>query len=110
MTGSAVNRRSPAARSRIIVAPIMKHGVSVLPALLALVVGCPPRQMRVPYDPIPMREAAAIVNGNISKIKGTLRAVGSVDGTYTLEVEKIQGAWKVTALALTLINFTPFFP
>ena len=31
-------------------------------------------------------------------------------GTYTLQVEQIQGAWKVKALALKLLTFTPFFP
>src|SRR3972149_5050597 len=34
-------------------------------------------------DLIPTRDAAQIVNANAAKIKGTLRASGSVDGYFT---------------------------
>ena len=47
---------------------------------------------------------------HVKQSGGVVTAVEVAHGTYTLEVEKIKGAWKITALALTLINFTPFFP
>jgi len=40
---------------------------------------------------------------------GAVTQVDVAHGTYTLQVEKIEGAWKVKQLDLTLINFTPFF-
>jgi len=47
---------------------------------------------------------------HVKQSKSLVTAVEVAHGTYTLEVEKIEGVWKVTAQALTLINFTPFFP
>ena len=50
---------------------------------------------------------------NAAHVKQSGGAVTGVDvahGTYTLQVEKLQGAWKVKALALKLITFTPFAP
>ena len=38
----------------------------------------------LPAAPIPLPEAAALVNGNIDRIDATLRAVGSVDGHATV--------------------------
>ena len=37
-----------------------------------------------PLDPVPMAEAARLVNDNNAKITATLRATGSVDGRFTL--------------------------
>jgi len=36
-----------------------------------------------PLEPLPMGDAARIVNDNVAKIGGTLRASGSVDGYFT---------------------------
>ncbi|UCE60203.1 MAG: hypothetical protein JSU63_00345 [Phycisphaerales bacterium] len=43
--------------------------------------GCPEAVQRIPLDPIPMPAAIRVVNDNVSKITGTLRASGSVDAT-----------------------------
>lgn len=40
---------------------------------------------------------------------GVVTQVDVAHGTYTLQVRKIEGAWKVSRLDLTLINFTPFY-
>lgn len=45
--------------------------------------GCPPPLVREPFDPIPLGRAAGIVNENVAKIRGTLRAIGAVDGYVT---------------------------
>jgi len=52
-----------------------------------LLTGCPPRQER-PFDDqpgpaLPVDSAVRIVNDNLSRIDGTLRAMGPVDGTVT---------------------------
>jgi hypothetical protein len=50
---------------------------------------------------------------NAAHVKHSGGAVTGVDvahGTYTLQVEQVQGAWKVKALALKLLTFTPFAP
>ncbi len=41
---------------------------------------------------------------------GVVVGVDVAHGTYTLQVEKRRGAWRVKALGLKLINFTPFNP
>ena len=41
--------------------------------------------------------------------EGAVSRVDIANGTYTLQVEKIMGEWKVTNLDLTLITFNPFF-
>jgi len=55
--------------------------------LLSLLVlcGCPskPRPGPAALAPIPMHQALGIVNHNIAKVGGTLRASGSVDGHFT---------------------------
>lgn len=49
-----------------------------------IVSGCGhPRLAIDPLPPIPMRDAVRIVNDNVGKIAGTLRASGSVDGYFT---------------------------
>jgi len=40
---------------------------------------------------------------------GAVSRVDIANGTYTLQVAKIMGEWKVTNLDLTLITFDPFF-
>lgn len=60
-------------------------GLPATLGFLVLLAGCPPVQKRVPLAPVPMPRAIATVNDNISKIRGTLQAVGSVDGYVTLE-------------------------
>lgn len=40
---------------------------------------------------------------------GAVTLVDVAHGTYTLEVVRKRGRWKVKSLDLTLINFTPFF-
>ena len=60
-------------------------GAVVASFLLAVALaGCHARTTPIPLDPIPMADAVRIVNGNIAKIAGTLRAAGSVDGRFTL--------------------------
>ena len=47
--------------------------------------GCrSPASRMAPLDPVPMAEAARLVNDNNAKITATLRATGSVDGRFTL--------------------------
>ncbi len=52
-----------------------------------LLAGCqqPRRPDRIKSEPIPLPEAARIVNENIARIGGTLRAAGAVDGYFTTE-------------------------
>ena len=45
--------------------------------------GCATQQKLPPPGPITMSRAVGIVNGNISRIEGTLRASGAVDGYFT---------------------------
>lgn len=45
--------------------------------------GCAGAPMRPRFDPVPLGVAAAIVNDNISNIRGTLRASGTADGHVT---------------------------
>ena len=52
-------------------------------ATAMLLLGCHPRPTPIRLDPIPMQKAIGIVNANIAKITGTLRASGSVDGFFT---------------------------
>jgi SnoaL-like protein len=47
---------------------------------------------------------------HVTQAAGAVTSVAVAHGTYTLTVKQIQGTWKITALALKLINFTPFFP
>ncbi len=56
-----------------------------LAAVLCLTGGCPPPVAPIRADPLPKHRAAEIVNRNISRIQGTLRATGAVDGIYTLK-------------------------
>jgi hypothetical protein len=46
---------------------------------------------------------------HVTQEAGAVTAVAVAHGTYTLQVEKIDGAWRVNQLDLKLINFTPFF-
>lgn len=46
---------------------------------------------------------------HVTQEEGAVTSVAVAHGTYTLQVEKVAGAWKVTRLDLTLINFTPFY-
>lgn len=57
--------------------------VAAVAVTAILLLGCHPRPTPIRLDPIPMQEAIAIVNANIAKITGTLRASGSVDGFFT---------------------------
>lgn len=59
-------------------------------ALLALLASVLPqgchRPMHVVYpDPIPLADATELVNGNIARIRGALRAVGPVDGHIAID-------------------------
>lgn len=57
----------------------------LLPAAL-LIAGCPPPQGRpapVPHPSVPIWQAVRHVNDNVSRIGGTLRATGAVDGYFT---------------------------
>ena len=56
----------------------------ILPGALGALPGChEPRRME-PLPPLPLATAARLVNQNLERITGTLRAVGSVDGHVTL--------------------------
>jgi hypothetical protein len=46
---------------------------------------------------------------HVTQELGAVTAVAVAHGTYTLQVEKIDGDWRVNQLDLKLINFTPFF-
>lgn len=46
---------------------------------------------------------------HVTQEAGIVTQVAVAHGTYTLQVRKVRGAWKVTQLDLTLINFTPFY-
>ena len=53
--------------------------------VLGLVAGCPPQPRRgLPLEPLPMHDALGIVNENTIRIAGALKAVGSVDGQFSL--------------------------
>lgn len=54
----------------------------VLGGLLPFLGACPPEPPQFAPDPIGMQRATGIVNGNIARIAGTLRASGSVDGYF----------------------------
>jgi len=51
--------------------------------LTLLAVGCQQPIQRIALPPLPMARAAQLVNANIDKITGTLRATGTVDGYFT---------------------------
>ncbi len=77
-------------------APIVRYHESIVVGLppiptrlgvlgLLAMAGCVTRDPpKYPLDPVPLVEAAAIVNANISAIPGTLRATGSVDGRFVM--------------------------
>ncbi len=46
---------------------------------------------------------------HVTQSEGAVTSVAVAHGTYTLQVEKVQGQWKASQLELKLINFTPFF-
>jgi hypothetical protein len=46
---------------------------------------------------------------HVTQEAGVVTAVAVAHGTYTLQVEKIDGGWRVSQLDIKLINFTPFF-
>ena len=46
---------------------------------------------------------------HVTQDAGVVTSVAVAHGTYTLQVEKMEGSWMVTQLDLKLINFTPFF-
>ena len=60
-------------------------------ATTILLLGCHPRPTPVRLDPLPMKQAIAIVDANVAKITGTLRASGSVDGYFTKPDSKRTG-------------------
>lgn len=62
-------------RSRL---PAVGVGLS----LAVLLAGCPPRKP-VALEPLPLQQAAGVVNQNLEKIPGTLRATGTVTGHIT---------------------------
>jgi len=47
--------------------------------------GCPPATTRIPFAPISKGESVRIVNDNLARIDGTLKASGTVDGFFTGE-------------------------
>ena len=47
---------------------------------------------------------------HVIQAKGAVTGVDVAHGTYTLEVEQIQGAWKIKSFALKLLTYTPFAP
>jgi hypothetical protein len=51
--------------------------------------------------------ATHVISGDV--IGGPSRCVAVANGTYSLNVQKINGAWKITSLDLTLITFNPVF-
>jgi len=46
---------------------------------------------------------------HVTQDGGLVTQVAVANGTYTLQVEKIKGSWKVSKLELKLINFTPTY-
>ena len=73
-TGSNATRQQPSGLARLAAAA----------CVLGAVAGCQaPLKPPVLADPIPMRDAVAVVNANAAKIRATLRAAGSVDGYFT---------------------------
>lgn len=57
----------------------------LLPGFVSVALaGCHPRPQAFPLNPIPIHEAARIVNENSASVTGTLRASGHVDGHFTL--------------------------
>ena len=69
-------------RRRITMRPSRALVLTAGVALAALVVGCPPRAP-VALEPLPLQQAAGIVNRNLEAIPGTLRATGTVSGHVT---------------------------
>jgi len=68
--------------------------------------GCQsPKKTPRRLDPIPMQDAARIVNQNIEAIAGTLRAVGSVDGRFATH----EGTRRSFHADGTLFYHEPFF-
>jgi len=57
-------------------------GVLAGAGLGALLLGCPPRAP-IALEPLPLQQAAGIVNRNLEAIPGTLRATGTVTGHVT---------------------------
>lgn len=47
---------------------------------------------------------------HVKQSGGTVTGVDVAHGTYTLQVEQVQGVWKVKSLAIKLLTFTPSFP
>jgi hypothetical protein len=47
---------------------------------------------------------------HVRQANGVVTSVDVAHGTYTLQVQKIQGVWKIKSLALKLINFTQTYP
>lgn len=58
---------------------------STLALAVVLLGGCPPQKTVQRLDPVPMQDAARVVNENIEAVSGTLRAVGSVDGRFATD-------------------------
>ncbi len=61
-----------------------RRAVAAAIALTTVLGGCHPGPERFPLEPLPMRDAVRIVNENTTKVAGTLRASGHVDGRFTL--------------------------
>lgn len=62
----------------------IRHSILLLVTMATVLGGCRSTRVRIPLDSIPMADAVRIINGNIAKITGTLKASGSVDGYFTL--------------------------
>lgn len=57
----------------------------LLAGVLGVMAGCHRPAARIPLEPLPLADAARIVNANIASIPGTVRAIGSVDGHVRLD-------------------------
>ena len=85
------------------------HGLTAYASLFSLVVaGCQSTPRRVLLAPIPMHAAAGIVNDNVDKIVGVLRATGSVDGHVTYEDGRRQSYHLDAVLFLLSPSFVRF--
>lgn len=66
---------------RILKGRVRPIAMSLFPLLAVATLGCGGGDRR-PQAALPMEDAVAIVNANISRIGGTLRATGPVDGSF----------------------------
>ncbi len=80
------SQRPAGTQAATCVAAAVRRSFSSAAAAMALLgltlAGCGAARGPVRLDPIPMDQAVGIVNGNVSRIDGTLRASGTVDGRF----------------------------